>query len=73
MLMKILGIIHLVVAVLLIAVVLLQQKGAGMGSAFGGSNAVYSTRRGLDKTLFQATIVLAVIFFGTAIAFLFIK
>ncbi len=65
----ILTVINLVSAVLLIVAVLLQQKGAGMGAAFGGSGSVYTTRRGLDRTLFQATIVLSVLFFASAIAF----
>ena len=64
--------INLVSAVLLIVAVLLQQKGAGMGAAFGGSGSVYTTRRGLDRTLFQATIVLSVLFFASAIAFLLV-
>lgn len=68
----ILTIINLVTAVLLIIAILLQQKGAGMGAAFGGSGSVYTTRRGLDRTLFQATIVLSVVFFATAIAFLLV-
>ncbi len=68
----ILTIINLVSAVLLIVAILLQQKGAGMGAAFGGSGSVYTTRRGLDRTLFQATIVLSVVFFATAIAFLLV-
>ena len=68
----VLTVINLVSAVLLIVAVLLQQKGAGMGAAFGGSGSVYTTRRGLDRTLFQATIVLSVVFFATAVAFLLV-
>jgi len=68
----ILTIANLISAVLLIVAVLLQQKGSGMGAAFGGSSSVYTTRRGLDRTLFQATIVFAVVFFATAIAFLLV-
>lgn len=68
----ILTIANLVSAVLLIVAILLQQKGSGMGAAFGGAGSVYTTRRGLDRTLFQATIVLSVVFFATAIAFLLV-
>lgn len=68
----ILTIANLVSAVLLIVAILLQQKGSGMGAAFGGASSVYTTRRGLDRTLFQATIVLSVVFFATAIAFLLV-
>jgi preprotein translocase subunit SecG len=49
-------------AVLLVASILLQQRGASLGAGFGGSGELYTTRRGLDKNLFEATIVLAVIF-----------
>ena len=64
--------INLASAALLIVAILLQQKGAGMGAAFGGSGSVYTTRRGLDRTLFQGTIVLSVVFFATAVAFLLV-
>lgn len=65
---KILLIVQSVSAVLLIVVILLQQKGSGLGAAFGGSSNIFSTRRGIDKTLFQLTIALSVIFFGVAVA-----
>ena len=48
--------------VLMILCVLLQQRGASLGAGFGSSGELYTTRRGLDKNLFDATIVLAVIF-----------
>ncbi len=51
------------VSVLLIVAILLQNRGTGLGSAFGGSGGVYLTKRGLEKKLFIATIVLAVLFF----------
>lgn len=63
---NILTIIQLVSAGLLIAAVLLQQKGSGLGAAFGGSSNIYSTKRGVDKVLFRATIVISVIFFGVS-------
>ena len=49
-------------AVLMIVAILLQQRGATLGAGFGGSGELYTTRRGVDKSLFEATIVLAVIF-----------
>lgn len=58
------NIAQIVLAVLLILAILLQQKGAGLGGVFGGTSNVYSTKRGVDKILFYATIVIAVIFFG---------
>lgn len=49
-------------AVLMIIAILLQQRGASLGAGFGSSGELYTTRRGLDKSLFETTIVLAVIF-----------
>jgi len=54
---------QLVLAVLMMVVILLQQKGSGMGAAFGGSSNVYNTKRGADKVLHNATVVLALLFF----------
>lgn len=68
-----LNILQIVVSVLLIASILLQQKGVGLGAAFGGSSNIYSTKRGVDKILFRATIVLAVLFFATAVANLLVR
>ena len=49
-------------AVLMIIAILLQQRGASLGAGFGGSSELYTTRRGLDKNLFEATIFLAIVF-----------
>jgi len=49
-------------AVLMILVILLQQRGASLGAGFGSSGELYTTRRGLDKSLFEFTIVMSVIF-----------
>lgn len=57
--------VQIFLAVLLIAGVLLQQRGSSLGGAFGGgsdSGTVYYTRRGAEKVLFQATIVIAFLF-----------
>jgi len=49
-------------AVLLVLAILLQQRGATPGAGFGSSGELYTTRRGVDKNLFEVTIVFAVIF-----------
>lgn len=49
-------------AVLMMLAILLQQRGATLGAGFGSTGELYTTRRGLDKNLFEATIVLAVVF-----------
>jgi len=55
-------------AILMILAILLQQRGASLGAGFGSSGELYTTRRGLDKNLFEATIVLAVIFIFSILA-----
>ncbi|MEK7645717.1 MAG: preprotein translocase subunit SecG [Patescibacteria group bacterium] len=49
-------------ALLLVIGILLQQRGAGLSSTFGGSGVGYSTKRGAEKVIFQATIIIAVLF-----------
>lgn len=56
------------VSILLIAVVLLQAKGSGLGSAWGGSGDSYHTRRGMEKLLFFLTFVFSIAFFVASIA-----
>ena len=58
---------QIVVAVALIAVALLQVRGGGLGGIFGQADTVYRTKRGVEKTMFQMTIVLAVLFVVLAI------
>lgn len=55
--------IQIILSILLIGAVLLQQSGAGVGGAFGGAEGGgFYTRRGFEKFLFQATIVIAILF-----------
>ena len=64
----ILAIGQIIVSVGLMAAILLQSRGAGLGSAFGGDSSVYRSRRGIEKTLFQFTIALTVLFVVFSIA-----
>ena len=57
-----LSIAQIVLSVALILAIMLQVKGGGLGGIFGQADSVYRTRRGIEKTLFQLTVVLAVIF-----------
>ncbi|MBI4059782.1 preprotein translocase subunit SecG [Candidatus Giovannonibacteria bacterium] len=50
------------VAILLVGAILLQQRGSGLSAAFGGEGNIYRTKRGLEKTLFTATIILSALF-----------
>ena len=56
-------IIQIIISVALVVAVLLQTKGSGLGGIFGGQGAVYTSRRGVEKTMFSVTIGLAVAFF----------
>ena len=58
---------QILVAVALVAVILLQVHGGGLGGIFGQPDTVYRTRRGIEKTLFRLTIALAGVFVVLAI------
>lgn len=58
---------QIVIAVALIMVAMLQVKGGGLGGIFGQADTVYRTKRGVEKTLFQLTIALVVIFVALSI------
>jgi preprotein translocase subunit SecG len=60
---------QILVSVALIAAILLQARGTGLSSTFGGDSAVYRSRRGIEKSLFRFTIVLAALFVIFSIAF----
>lgn len=60
--MNLLSLAQIIVSILLMAAILLQQRGTALGSAFGGGETVYASRRGLQKKLFWGTIALCVIF-----------
>ncbi|MBI2582729.1 preprotein translocase subunit SecG [Candidatus Azambacteria bacterium] len=63
---KFLAIIQIIIAVLLIGAILLQQRGGGLSAAFGGSGTIYRTRRGVEKGVFRASIILSGLFLLTA-------
>ena len=59
----------IITSIALIASVILQSKGAGLGGLTGAdTGGVFSARRGIEKTLFRVTIGLSVLFFGLAVA-----
>ncbi|MDZ7798724.1 MAG: preprotein translocase subunit SecG [Patescibacteria group bacterium] len=62
-----LKIIQMVLSVILITLVLLQNRGSGLGGIFGGEGNVYRTKRGFDKFLFIGTIITAALFLGVAL------
>ena len=54
-------------AFLLVVGVLLQQRGSGLSSTFGGAGVGYSTKRGAEKVIFYFTIIIAILFIATSI------
>ncbi len=58
----ILQIVTLVSGVLVMLCILLQARGASLGAGFGSSGELFTTRRGIDKSLHEATIILAILF-----------
>lgn len=64
----IISISQIVLSVLLVASILLQARGSGLGGAFGGEGNVFRTKRGVEKRLFQASIIFAILFFGVSLA-----
>ena len=69
-----LNIALIIISVLLILSVILQSKGAGLGSLFGAdSGSIFTARRGVERTLFWVTIILSVVFFALVITLLIIS
>jgi len=64
---KILSIIQIVISLLLVASILFQSREGGLSTLFGGGGEVYRTKRGLERTIFIATIILAIAFIGLGI------
>ena len=63
----------IIVMVLLIVVIALQNNSSGLSNVFGGAGNIVATRRGFEKWLFYATIVLGIVFVSINVGFLFIK
>ncbi len=57
-----LNVAQIILSIALVLAILLQVKGGGLGGIFGQADTVYRTRRGVEKTLFQLTIILVVLF-----------
>lgn len=61
---------QLIISILLTIAVLMQNRGSGLSNAFGGGGESFHTKRGFEKFLFSATIILGTLFILNAIAFL---
>lgn len=62
-----LNIVQIIISIALIALTVMQSKGAGLGRMLGGDSSIYRTRRGVEKTMFNLTVILAVVFFLTSL------
>jgi len=60
--------VTIVSAGLMVLMILLQSRGATLGAGFGSSGELFTTRRGLEKNLYETTIVMAVIFVSSIVA-----
>lgn len=70
---EVFGWITIIAGTLMTATILLQSRGASLGAGFGSSGELFTTRRGVDKNLFEATIFLAVVFVGALLASLLLS
>jgi protein translocase SecG subunit len=59
--------LQIVVSVLLAGAILMQSRGSGLGRAWGGAGVQYHSKRGMEKLLFRATVVLSGLFFAVSI------
>ncbi len=64
---NLLNISQIVITVLMVIAILMQNRGSGLGSAFGGEGNVYMAKRGAEKNIFIATIVLAILFLALGV------
>ena len=70
--MDLLLIVQIILGVSMVITILMQARGVGLGRAWGGSDMAYHSKRGVEKLIFRATIVLAVLFFINSILVLVI-
>lgn len=70
---QILALAQLAIGVLLILAILSQNRSSGLSNVFGGSGAIYRTKRGLEKWLFYSTIALSIIFAAVSVAVVLVK
>ena len=68
----VLMIVQVVVSVLLCIAILAQNRGTGLSATFGGSGGFHTSKRGAEKVLSTATVVLALIFLVNSVAFMFV-
>lgn len=70
---NVLLVFNIVISVLIVVFILIQGRGGGLGSAWGGGGETYHTRRGVEKVTLRATVFLIVLFFILSVINLFIR
>lgn len=70
---NILSMLNIFIAIMVIFLILIQGKGAGLGSAWGGGGELFQTRRGVERFVFQLTIFFILAFFIFSLANFLIK
>ena len=68
MIVTLLYVVQIILGITLAGLVLVQSKNSGVGAVFGGDSSFRTTRRGLEKTLFNLTVIVSIAFFLVAIA-----
>jgi len=63
---------HLIVTILMVLLILTQNRGVGLSATCGGSGEFYGQKRGAEKLLHNATVALSILFVGLSVAYLFI-
>jgi len=71
--MQTIEILLLIISVMIMAVVLLQQRSSGLGGAFGGDDAVFTSRRGAERSLYRFTILLGVIYVALGLYLVYVQ
>lgn len=66
-------ILNIVLSVLIIVFILIQGKGAGLGSAWGGGGEMFQTRRGMEKVILRLTTAFIILFLVVSLVNLFVK
>jgi len=66
-------VVNIVLCITIVAFILIQGRGAGLGSAWGGGGETFQTRRGVEVIIMRLTVVFIVIFFGVSIFALLLK
>ncbi len=70
---NILLIVNIILSAVIVVLILIQGKGAGLGSAWGGGGEFFQTRRGIEKVTLQLTTLLVFVFFIVSVINLFVK